>query len=559
MKMGLDQITEIFDLMRYSLPYYLTVLLPLIIILSPTDAATEFPVYRLQHFDLQGIKYGSRSSLLNFEARSIDTRLPARKCVMLMINEFSSSRFRELINEGVAALLIIIPSDLDSVTEDLKDNILETEKFLLSQEINIPVYFTPFTPELEEIYLNIKETTSKDSATSAAQALLGAVFASGYQLAVNGNQAKLLTDMQISNIQGKLAGFGMEDQLPTVAIVTHYDSFGAASDLSFGGDSNASGVATMLELIRLFSRLTSQPGQNGLPRFNLAFILTGGGKLNFLGSKKVLEDQLDSVDGGLFQDTVFALCLDSLGSGSELNLHVSKPPKEGSSSAVFLQNLQDMATALSPNVEVNMMHKKINLADDFLAWEHERYSIRRLNAMTLSHYKNARSDFQRGTILDTRSSVSIKVLARNVQIIAETLAMQLYNTTGPFFVGDLAVSEEMLDVWMKQLTSQSRSTSTVGSKSISGMVISTLQQTMQRYLSEVKVTHLTVDKRDPEFGFYDQTKGIMTAYSVKPAVFDLFLTATIAAYLTAVYFGVQTFNWLYAFVVVNQQPKSKSS
>jgi len=97
---------------------------------------------------------------------------------------------------------------------------LETEKFLLSQEINIPVYFTPFTPELEEIYLNIKETTSKDSATSAAQgiffllwfnranknwilfvALLGAVFASGYQLAVNGNQAKLLTDMQISNIQ----------------------------------------------------------------------------------------------------------------------------------------------------------------------------------------------------------------------------------------------------------------------------------------------------------------------------------------------------------------------
>ena len=42
-----------------------------------------------------------------------------------------------------------------------------------------------------------------------------------------------------------------------------------------------------------------------------------------------------------------------------------------------------------------------------------------------------------------------------------------------------AVSEEMLDVWMKQLTSQSRSTSTVGSKSISGMVISTLQQTMQ--------------------------------------------------------------------------------
>ncbi len=72
-------------------------------------------------------------------------------------------------------------------------------------------------------------------------------------------------------------------------------------DLSFGGDSNASGVAALLELARLFSRLSSQPGQNGVPRFNLVFILTGGGKLNYLGSKKLLEDQLDGVEGGLFQ------------------------------------------------------------------------------------------------------------------------------------------------------------------------------------------------------------------------------------------------------------------
>lgn len=28
--------------------------------------------------------------------------------------------------------------------------------------------------------------------------------------------------------QGKLSGYGMEDKLPTVAIVAHYDSFGIA-------------------------------------------------------------------------------------------------------------------------------------------------------------------------------------------------------------------------------------------------------------------------------------------------------------------------------------------
>ena len=51
----------------------------------------------------------------------MDTKLPARKCVILMINEFSVSRFRELVNEGVGAILIIIPADLDSITEDLKE------------------------------------------------------------------------------------------------------------------------------------------------------------------------------------------------------------------------------------------------------------------------------------------------------------------------------------------------------------------------------------------------------------------------------------------------------
>lgn len=34
---------------------------------------------------------------------------------------------------------------------------------------------------------------------------------------------------------------------------------------------------------------------------------------------------------------MFALCLDSLGQGEELNVHVSKPPKDGSTSASFIQ------------------------------------------------------------------------------------------------------------------------------------------------------------------------------------------------------------------------------
>lgn len=41
--------------------------------------------------------------------------------------------------------------------------------------------------------------------------------------------------------------------------------------------------------------------------------------------------------------------------------------------------------------------------------------------------------------------------------------------------------------------------------------------------------------RDPEFLFYDGHEYVVNIYSIKPAVFDLFLAMAIAAYLGALY------------------------
>lgn len=66
-----------------------------------------------------------------------------------------------------------------------------------------------------------------------------------------------------------------------------------------------------------------------------------------------------------------------------------------------MQGLEKAGELSSQAVNVQMVHKKINLADDYLAWEHERFSIQRLPAFTLSHFDNHKA-VQRNTILDTR-------------------------------------------------------------------------------------------------------------------------------------------------------------
>lgn len=130
------------------------------------------------------------------------------------------------------------------------------------------------------------------------------------------------------------------------------------------------------------------------------------------------------------------MCLDTLSSGDSLYMHVSKPPKDGSPASLFFKELKTAADQF-PSTTVDGVHKKINLADDILAWEHERYSIRRLPAFTLSTLKSHR-ELIRGTILDTRKSLNTDKLVQNTKVIAEALADFIYNNShGDIFGGSL--------------------------------------------------------------------------------------------------------------------------
>ena len=53
--------------------------------------------------------------------------------------------------------------------------------------------------------------------------------------------------------------------------------------------------------------------------------------------------------------------------------------------------------------KVTLNHKKIRIGDELLAWEHERFSLRRIPAATLSHFQY-HNDLRRKSMFHMRYS-----------------------------------------------------------------------------------------------------------------------------------------------------------
>lgn len=557
-----EEASEVFDNMfKSSFPLTFIVFIPAVLILVsplPAEAAHEFTVYRMQQYDLQGQPYGTRNAILNTEARSVEAEVLSRRCVIMRLVDFSYEKYQKALRQSAGAVVIILPKNMSTMPQDIVQQFMELEPEMLATETIVPVYFALEDEELLSIYTQTLTSSSSQDSSSAAEVLLHTATANGFQMVTSGAQSKAVSDWAITSLEGRLAGVGGED-LPTIVLVAHYDSFGVAPWLSYGADSNGSGVSMLLELARLFSRLYTYKRTHA--GYNLLFFVSGGGKFNYQGTKRWLEDNLDHTDSSLLQDNVaFVLCLDTLGNGDDLHLHVSKPPKEGTPQHTLLKELEMVSSSQYPDVKFSMVHKKINLADDTLAWEHERFGIRRLPAFTLSHLSSHR-EAQRSSIMDVRPHVDVKKLGRNTKLIAEALARVIYNLTEKGAPGDLQIFTEQMQVQEEQLssvvdwlTAQPRAAQLVDKDS---SVVSTLEYHLGRHLKDVRRHYVKADKRDPEFVFYDQLKQTMNAYRVKPAIFDLLLAVCIAAYLGVMYLAVQHFGVLYSIVRRITQPKTK--
>lgn len=101
------------------------------------------------------------------------------------------------------------------------------ESMLFGSETTIPVYFALWHPDLQRILDDLGNGFITDEkAGSAAEAMFNSISASGYQVVVPTGQAVVKTDVKVATLHGKLTGTRADEKLPTIALVTYYDSTG---------------------------------------------------------------------------------------------------------------------------------------------------------------------------------------------------------------------------------------------------------------------------------------------------------------------------------------------
>ncbi|KAL9252189.1 BOS complex subunit ncln-like protein [Drosera capensis] len=540
----------------------LTLLVLLFASIELCGAATVVDVYRLIQYDLAGVPFGSRFSNLNHNAgssiHSNDSDL-SRTVLIFPIRDLDLDLIKDYVvkKRQLGGMLFLLPrvfgfgrergSGVDEGEKDVvvRSKLLELERLLVHASFPYPVYFAFEDENVEAILAEVKRSGASGQPATATNG--------GYKLVVSTTKPKKVAAPIITNIQGWLLGQKADEettQLPTIAIVASYDTFGAAPALSTGSDSNGSGVVALLEIARLFSLLYSNPKTRG--RYNLLFALTSGGPYNYNGTQKWLR----GLDQRVRESIDYAICLNSIGSwDNELWIHVSKPPENAFVKQIF-EGFSDVAGDLG--FKVDLKHKKINISNPRVAWEHEQFSRLRITALTLSELSAAALFLENfGALSDSRHFVQDSAITKSVKLVAESLARHIYGHQGKniqIFAenSSVAINPSYMSSWLDLLSRTSRVAPFLPK---GDPFINALKRELEEHVVEVSAQHETLDGI---FKFYDSTKAILTIYQVASVTFDLLLLLVLGSYLIVLFsFLVITTRGLDDLISLFRRPPSR--
>eukprot|EP00029_Vermamoeba_vermiformis_P011991 TRINITY_DN679_c0_g1_i1.p1 TRINITY_DN679_c0_g1~~TRINITY_DN679_c0_g1_i1.p1 ORF type:complete len:601 (-),score=179.73 TRINITY_DN679_c0_g1_i1:370-2172(-) len=556
----------------------------------PADAAHVFDVHRMVQYDKEGVHYGPQKTTLNLLAATLKASSESwsKLVIVTPVDQFDEATYQKLVDKKAGGLLLLLPGQNSSSTGSDGKWTAETERFLLQQTIPFPVYFAYRSEELNKLYQEIDKTSvSADKDQKSSSSWTAVLDPKEYRLVVNLRESKLVStsrDVFATNIQGWLAGVGTssvneelkntsdeadeEDArlpekekeesssstkkttkkktkkspktesnksinalLPTIAVVARYDGINTAPSLNSGADDNGSGVVSVLELARLFSKLYASSERNA-GRYNLLFLLTAGDSVNYAGTKH----WLDNTDDKILDNIEFVLSLDSLmGAKDGANLFVSRPPKQKHIIKLYSDFTE---TAKAHGLQFEVVQKKINNSQWDVNWQHERFSRHRVAAGTVSSHAAAVPINLRGGLLD--NSRNVDRLAKNIKFVAESLAKYIYGTDTHtnIFEGSLAVDNQFISAWLETLASYPRMFPFTEKNHT---IISGLERTLGQYTTDVSRQTFTLATASDEIAFYDSTSGQMTAYKSKPFYFDMFISVGVLAYGAVLYILIRGF------------------
>eukprot|EP00850_Spirogloea_muscicola_P012162 SM000078S22021 [mRNA] locus=s78:45701:50972:+ [translate_table: standard] len=515
-------------------------------------------------YDVRGKPLGSRRAALNLYAASglstpgLDL---ARAVVVLRVRDLDLPLLSRVLQkkQAVGGIILILPrkhgvggsssSDKDAEGPSQQEDgnvslaghlgmVAELEELLVHSNLQMPVYFALENDVLSSV-INISRTSEMVGKPASASN-------GGYKLVISSAEPKKVPTPVISNIQGWLYGMSGEGDsagLPTIVIHASYDTFGAAPEidivilhllqsLATGANDGGTGAVAVLELARLFSRLYRSPKSKG--GYNLLFGLTAGGPYNCDGTKQWLA----SLDQRVLETVELTVSLKSLGAGfqgasaGKLHLHVSKPPKDPK-----IKVLHDSlaAVAVQMGLEVDLVHKKINISDPWVAWEHEQFSRQRIVAGTLSCHEAAVGELAHsGGLTDLREDVDDVAVTRATKLVAEALGRLIYSHLGGmtdiFAEGSsLAVSQPFISAWSDLLSSSPR---VIPYLPKSAPIVTALHKELSSHTSDAKIHTCLLDS---SYNFYDTPSATLQIYQVASVGFDLLIMLGVGLYLGILY------------------------
>eukprot|EP00922_Rhytidocystis_sp_ex-Travisia-forbesii_P043578 GHVS01065024.1.p1 GENE.GHVS01065024.1~~GHVS01065024.1.p1 ORF type:complete len:560 (+),score=46.90 GHVS01065024.1:23-1702(+) len=508
-----------------------------------TQASVELDAYRLIQYENEGQSLGSWRASLNAEMaswRKGPTHF-GRKAVVVRMTDLNIDLLDDMLNRasGLVVVMPPCPKEEQSVPSLSTErtgavcsrSVLEAyphlrfiEGHLLRRKSNIAVYFVEDKPQLRQLL------DDPDSFTPMRQPFMGLFQSKVTLFAKPPMEPVKISSLEGENFYGWIPGKHrgpVTGVLPTLAIVTYYDSFAAAPALSTGANGNGSGLIAALELSRMFHMLS----QSFMPsRYNLLFLFTSGSASNFRG----LEMWLSRANASLMDSIEFALCLDTI-AGDSFNLHLSRVPKVPSGK-VFIESLRHAAE--SNSVQFDMPVKKIKLKDPAVPWQHEWFARSKVVSGTVSSLSTVGSVMQRGSILDNAYSTEQKThLLANIKVLAEGITRYIYdipNEASRVFDGVLSPSESFVDAWQKLLLSGPRFCPLLKPKNV---IVEQIARTLRSNLREFSRHHFVAAKGG--LAFYTDQPVRLRIMTTKTTLFHLMHLMALLAYLLVLFICIR--------------------